>query len=174
MSFEQDLQQSVSGVAEAVAPSVVRIGRGPGRGAGFVVGDGAVLTNAHNIRGAETTVTFRDGRREVGSVAAVDVDGDLAVVRVDTSRVPAVRWHDGEVTLGSPVFAVTVPAGSETRITVGTVSSVGRTFRGPRGRRIEGGVEHTAPLARGSSGSPVAGGTPAPPCRVRLNSATGV
>jgi serine protease Do len=41
------------------------------------------------------------------------------------------------------------------RVTSGSVSGVDRSFRGPRGRRITGGVEHTAPLARGSSGSPV-------------------
>jgi len=35
---------------------------------------------------------------------------------------------------------------------VGTVSAVARAFRGPGGRRIAGSVEHTAPLASGSSG----------------------
>jgi serine protease Do len=32
------------------------------------------------------------------------------------------------------------------------VSAIARAFRGPGGRRIEGSVEHTAPLAPGSSG----------------------
>ena len=35
------------------------------------------------------------------------------------------------------------------------MSGVERAFRGPRGRRITGSLEHTAPLARGSSGSPL-------------------
>ncbi len=155
MSYGDELQQMVMDVADGVAPSVVRIGRGPGRGVGFVVADGAVLTNAHNIRGAETTVTFADGRREVGDVGAVDVDGDLAVVRVGTGDAPSLAWSDSVAGLGSPVLAVTATAGAGTRVTVGTVSSIERTFRGPRGRRIAGGIEHTAPLARGSSGSPV-------------------
>jgi serine protease Do len=38
------------------------------------------------------------------------------------------------------------------------VSGVERSFRGPRGRRITGSLEHTAPLARGSSGSPIVDG----------------
>ncbi len=155
MSFETELQELVGGVATGVAPSVVRIGRGPGRGVGFVVADGAVLTNAHNIRGAETTVTFADGRREVGDVSAVDVDGDLAVVRVGTGGTPTLAWSETPAILGSPVLAVSATAGAGTRVTVGTVSAIERTFRGPRGRRIAGGIEHTAPLARGSSGSPV-------------------
>jgi serine protease Do len=41
------------------------------------------------------------------------------------------------------------------RITFGQVTATERAFRGPRGRRIRGSLEHTAPLARGSSGSPV-------------------
>jgi serine protease Do len=40
-------------------------------------------------------------------------------------------------------------------VTAGAVSATGRTFRGPRGRRISGSLEHTAPMGRGSSGSPI-------------------
>ena len=42
--------------------------------------------------------------------------------------------------------------GGGTRVTFGTVSAVERAFRGPGGRRIAGSIEHTAPLAPGSSG----------------------
>jgi serine protease Do len=35
------------------------------------------------------------------------------------------------------------------------VSAEGRSFRGPRGRRIADAIEHTAPLPRGSSGGPL-------------------
>ncbi|HEX2063841.1 MAG TPA: S1C family serine protease, partial [Acidimicrobiales bacterium] len=41
------------------------------------------------------------------------------------------------------------------RVSLGMVAAVGQAFRGPRGRRIRGTIEHTAPLARGSSGGPV-------------------
>jgi serine protease Do len=41
------------------------------------------------------------------------------------------------------------------RVTPGFVSSAARSFRGPRGRRIGGAIEHTAPLPRGSSGGPL-------------------
>jgi serine protease Do len=40
-------------------------------------------------------------------------------------------------------------------VTFGFVSSIERSFRGPRGRRITGSLEHTAPLLPGSSGGPV-------------------
>ena len=37
----------------------------------------------------------------------------------------------------------------------GFVSSTDRAFRGPRGRRVAGAIEHTAPLMPGSSGGPI-------------------
>jgi serine protease Do len=53
------------------------------------------------------------------------------------------------------VFALANPGGRGLRVTFGFVSGVDRTFRGPRGRRITGSLEHTAPLLPGSSGGPV-------------------
>ena len=41
------------------------------------------------------------------------------------------------------VFALANPGG-QLRVTFGLVSAVGRAFRGPRGRRIAGSIEHTA------------------------------
>jgi serine protease Do len=140
--------------ADAVGPSVVRVGRHGGRGGGLVVEPGAVVTNAHNLRGPEITVTFADGRRELGTVAGHDIDGDLAVVRVDTGDAPVAEWG-GTADLGDAVYAVSRLNDGGVRVTTGAVSATGRTFRGPRGRRISGSLEHTAPLARGSSGSPI-------------------
>jgi serine protease Do len=116
-----------------------------------------VLTNAHNLRHDEVTVTFADGRRASGRVAAADGDLDVAVIDVDTGEVEPLVWADdeGEVAIGRVVLAVSNPAGRGLRVTPGFVSSTARSFRGPRGRRIAGAIEHTAPLPRGSSGGPL-------------------
>ena len=158
MSVLEELEQAAGAVAGRVGPAVVRIGRGGGRGAGVVVRDGVVVTNAHNLRGAEVTVTFADGRVETGRAAGVDVDGDLAVLSVDTAGVaPVERAPDG-TRPGAAVFAVSAGGAGGVRVSFGLVSSVGQAFRGPRGRRITGSVEHTAPLPRGASGGPVVDG----------------
>jgi serine protease Do len=155
MSVLDELEQAVREVAERAGPSVVGIGRGRGRGSGIVLADGLVATNAHNIRGEETTVVFDGDRSAVGRVAGVDVDADLAVIAVDTGGAPAIAWaEDAEARVGSAVFALANPGG-QLRATFGLVSAVGRAFRGPRGRRIAGSIEHTAPLPRGASGGPV-------------------
>src|ERR671911_901974 len=88
MGVLDELEQAVREVAERVGPSVVGIGRGQGRGSGVVLADGLVATNAHNLRGEETTVVFGGDRSAVGRVAGVDVDADLAVIRVDTGGGP--------------------------------------------------------------------------------------
>jgi len=150
------IQDTIASAAETVGPAVVGLGRGWGHGSGVVVAEGSVLTSAHNLRREEVTVLFADGRREAGTVAGVDSDLDLAVVAVDTGDVPAVRWEPGDdLVIGAPVVALANPGGRGLRATLGFVSSGGRSFRGPRGRRIRGAIEHTAPLPRGSSGGPL-------------------
>jgi len=152
MSVIEELQTAVSTVAEKVGPSIVGIGRGT-RGSGIVLAKGKVLTNAHNLRGDEVTVTFADGHSLIGTVAGYDGDGDLAVIDVDTGAAAALDWGAGDgLTVGTAVFGAGASHGGGTRVTFGLVSAVARAFRGPGGRRIEGSVEHTAPLAPGSSG----------------------
>ena len=150
MSVLTELQDAVAAVATEVGPSVVGIGSRQ-RGSGVVVADGRVLTNAHNLRGSEVTVRFAGGRTS-GAVKAVDWDGDLAVVEVDTAGAPPLAWAAGGSTIGTAVFAAAATPSGAARVSFGFVSSVERAFRGPGGRRISGSIEHTAPLAPGSSG----------------------
>jgi serine protease Do len=156
MAILDEIGASIKQLAEGPGASVVGIGQRWGVGSGIVLGEGTVLTNAHNVRGDRVTVTFADGREEEGTVAGRDVDGDLAVISVDTGGVPALPWADGAAAeIGTPVFALSNPGGRGLRVTFGFVSGIERTFRGPRGRRITGSLEHTAPLLPGSSGGPL-------------------
>jgi S1-C subfamily serine protease len=148
----EELQERIERIAGEVGPAVVGLGR---FGSGVVIADGQVLTNAHNVRGETRTVVFGDGRTVEGTVAGVDVDANVAVITVDTADAPAIAWAEGSATIGQPVFALANPGGSGLRVGFGLVSGSGRTFRGPRGRRITTSLEHNVPLLRGSSGSPV-------------------
>jgi serine protease Do len=151
-----EARDTIGTVASRVGPSVVGLGRGWSLGTGVVIDTGKVLTCAHNLRRDEVTVTFGDDRRETGTVLAADPDLDLAVVGVDTGEAPAVTWEPGDAPgIGTPVLALSNPGGRGLRVTLGFVSSEGRSFRVPRGRRVEAAVEHTAPLPRGSSGGPL-------------------
>ena len=155
MTVLDEIQASIKQLAETAGPSVVGIGQRWGIGSGIVLAEGQVLTNAHNVRGDQVVVTFADGRTAEGTVAGRDIDGDLAVIAVDTGTTPALPWASGATSIGTPVFGLANPGGRGLRVTFGFVSGVERSFRGPRGRRITGSVEHTAALLPGSSGGPV-------------------
>jgi S1-C subfamily serine protease len=156
MTILDEIGASIRQLAEGAGASVVGIGQRWGTGSGIVLGEGQVLTNAHNVRGDRVTVTFTGGRTAEGSVAGHDVDSDLAVINVDTGETSALPWaSSASPEIGIPVFALANPGGRGLRVTFGFVSSIERTFRGPRGRRITGSLEHTAPLLPGSSGGPV-------------------
>ncbi len=157
MSILDDLSTAIRSVHDAAGPAVVGIGQ-RNRGSGVVIADGRVLTNAHNLRGDEVTVTFRDGRSTRGTVRGVDPDGDLAVIEVDTAGATAVAWSEAEPAIGAVVFGLASTGAGATRVTPGTVSAIEQTFRGPGGSRIGGSIEHTAPLAPGSSGGPLVDG----------------
>src|SRR3954470_7008140 len=111
-------------------------------------------------------------------MAAPSSAGSRALTRISTWRrsrwTPATRRRSrgtpsgrgrggapggrGGVGRGEPVIALANPGGRGLRATFGQVSATGRSFRGPRGRRIGGSLEHTAPLPRGSSGGPLVDG----------------
>src|SRR5436190_2225102 len=62
MAILDEIQANIRQLAEGAGPSVVGIGQRWGVGSGIVLADGQVLTNAHNVRGDQVTVTFADGR----------------------------------------------------------------------------------------------------------------
>ena len=150
------IQEEIQQVAEQAGNAVVGIGQRWGVGSGVVLGKDQILTNAHNVRGEEVSVTFPDGHTATGRVLGQDVDGDIAVVGVETGDLRAIEWAtDGAPGIGAPVFALSNPGGRGLRVTLGFITGVERSFRGPRGRRISGSIEHDAPLLPGSSGGPL-------------------
>ena len=148
-----EFSDAVAEIIAAAAPSVVGVGRA---GSGVVVADGLVVTNAHNLRG-EVAVSFEDGRVAVASVAGADMDGDLAVLSVDTAGAPALAWSEDVPALGHVVIGLSRPGGRSLRAGAGFISGLGVSFRGPGGSSVTGALEHGAPLVPGSSGGPLVG-----------------
>jgi S1-C subfamily serine protease len=156
MTSLADLGREIGEIAERVGPSVVGIGNRWRGGSGVIIGENRILTNAHNLHGDEVTITFADGRSAESTILGVDADGDLAVLEAPTEGAAALEFAVGDAPgVGGPVVALGNPNGHGPRVTFGFVSGTGRSFRGPRGRRVAGAVEHTAPLMPGSSGGPV-------------------
>jgi serine protease Do len=157
MAWWDEAQAVLGQLSEGVGPSVVGVGQRWAVGSGVIMETGKVLTNAHNLRGDAVDVTFHDGATQRGEVLGADVDGDLGVVAVETGAREPLQSSGaaGSLAVGAPVFALSNPGGRGLRVSFGFVSGTERSFRGPRGRRISGGIEHTAPLLPGSSGGPI-------------------
>ena len=157
MTGLEQFQDAIEVTAGRVGPAVVGLGRGWSSGSGVVIAPGRVLTNAHNLRHDEVTVSFADGRSERARLTGSDPDADVAVLACETADVEPVTWDPDAPApaIGRAVLALADPGGRGLRVTPGFVSSQARSFRGPRGRRIAGAIEHTAPLPRGSSGGPL-------------------
>ena len=119
-----DFEAAIAAAVDRVGPAVVALRRGWEGGCGTVVGDGEVLTNAHNLRHPEVSVKFADGRAVTGEVTASDLDLDLAVVRVDTSGTEPVEWDPedaGEVSIGRAVLGLSNPGGRGLHVAPGFI-----------------------------------------------------
>ena len=65
------IQEEIQRVAERVGNAVVGVGQRWGVGSGVVLARGQILTNAHNVRRDEVTVTFPDGHTAIGQVLGI-------------------------------------------------------------------------------------------------------
>nr|WP_241020873.1 trypsin-like peptidase domain-containing protein [Burkholderia sp. Ac-20344] len=97
-----------------------------GSGSGFIVSaDGLILTSAHVVDDAtDVTVRLIDRREFKATVLAVDPQSDVAVLRVNATKLPFVRVGDSsKVRAGEPVMTIGAPDGSGNTVTAGIVSA---------------------------------------------------
>jgi serine protease DegQ len=98
-------------------------------GSGVIVSpDGYILTNNHVIEGADQIqVVLADGRKAPARLVGSDPETDLAVIRIDVPRLPAiVLGNDATVRVGDVVLAIGNPFGVGQTVTLGIVSALGR------------------------------------------------
>jgi len=100
-------------------------------GSGFIISaDGYIMTNAHVVDAAdEITVKLTDKREFKAKVIGADRRTDLALIKIDATGLPAVRFGDpNKLRVGEWVVAIGSPFGFENSVTAGIVSAKGRSL----------------------------------------------
>jgi serine protease Do len=98
-------------------------------GSGVIVSpDGYILTNNHVIAGAtEIKVFLPDKRQFKGKVVGTDPKTDIAVVKIDATKLPTITLGDSsKIQVGDLAFAIGDPFGIGETATMGIVSATGR------------------------------------------------
>ena len=125
-------------------------------GSGFIISaDGYILTNNHMVDGAEKVeVELADGRKFTAEITGTDPDSDVAVIKIDASKLPHLELADSDaLEVGEWVLAIGNPLGLSHTVTAGIVSAKGRSGFGLA--TIENFIQTDAAINFGNSGGPL-------------------
>ena len=165
-----DQQDQLVNLYQQVNPGVVAIRvlseEGSGLGSGFVIDNlGHIITNYHVVRDAtELEIDFPSGYKTRGSILGNDLDSDIAVLKVDAppEELKPLNFGDSDsLKVGQIVVAIGNPHGYESTMTMGIISSLGRTMQSlheaPGGGSFTAGdiIQTDAAINPGNSGGPL-------------------
>ena len=141
---------STEDIVDEVSQAVVRIIAREAMGSGMIIDkNGYILTNNHVVEGvASVTVEFGSGQKLSGRVTGRDETNDLAVIKIDSSKLSTVTLGDSAgLRSGQEVIAIGYPldlAGGVT-VTKGIISAI----------RELGLIQTDVALNQGNSGGPL-------------------
>ena len=181
-------QESILGqLYETAAPSVVSINHGLrfeddfiftsiSSGSGFVINsEGYIVTNAHvlqfppeilefvedeDLEIVETRVEVRmfDGTITDAEIIGIDLDSDIAVIRVDVipELLRPIDFADSDrLRVGQTVLAIGNPFSNDWTMTSGIISALNRSIPGLEGFSIGGVIQTDTAINPGNSGGPL-------------------
>jgi serine protease DegQ len=122
-------------------------------GSGVIVSPaGYILTNHHVVEAAdEIEVALSDGKKLLAKVVGNDPETDLAVLRVDAQKLPAITFgRSDKLRVGDVVLAIGNPFGVGQTVTSGIVSALGRS--GLHINTFENFIQTDAAINPGNSG----------------------
>jgi serine protease DegQ len=124
-----------------------------GLGSGVIVSpQGYLLTNNHVIEGADDIeVQLADGRQANAKLIGTDPETDVALLKIELDRLPAIAFGDAErLQVGDVVLAIGNPFNVGQTVTAGIVSALGRDQLGIN--TFENFIQTDAAINPGNSG----------------------
>ena len=156
----EDLQSQYVRVVQLLGPSVVQIETPNGLGSGIVFDSlGDIVTNAHVVESFTSfAVTYGSGSQVAATLVGVDVQQDLAVIRVAGSAglTPAAFADSSQLQVGDIVMALGSPYGLQGSVTQGLVSALNRDIPESRRVTLTGLIQTSAAINPGNSGGALA------------------
>ena len=152
--FGDQYQGQSSPQEEATEPKEQKAGSGSGV---IIAKDGYIVTNNHVINGADKIeVVLNDKRRYIAELIGTDPTTDLAVLKIEESELPFLKYGDSEaLKIGEWVVAVGNPFDLTSTVTAGIVSAKARNINILRGKEnfaIESFIQTDAVVNSGNSG----------------------
>jgi serine protease Do len=127
-------------------------------GSGFIVSeDGYVITNNHVIDDAEAVHVILDGLNFEAEVKGVDPATDLALLKIEGSKLPVLPLGDSDaLRVGDWVMAIGSPQALTNSVTVGVVSAKQRRINiSDATSSFENFIQTDAAINFGNSGGPL-------------------
>ena len=122
-------------------------------GSGVIVSEsGYILTNSHVVEAADSIeVALADTRRVNAKLVGTDPESDLAVLKIDLPKLPAITFGQPDGTrVGDVVLAIGNPFGVGQTVTMGIISALGRSHLGIN--TFENFIQTDAAINPGNSG----------------------
>jgi serine protease DegQ len=133
--------------------------RREGLGSGVIVSEqGYILTNQHVVESVDQIeVALSDARKVPARVVGTDPETDLAVLKIDLQKLPAITFAKADqVRVGDFVLAIGNPFGIGQTVTMGIVSGLGRSHLGIT--TFENFIQTDAAINPGNSGGALVDG----------------
>jgi serine protease DegQ len=127
--------------------------RREGLGSGVIVSEqGYILTNHHVVESVDQIeVALSDSRKVQAKVVGTDPETDLAVLKIEVQKLPAITFGRAEqLRVGDVVLAIGNPFGVGQTVTFGIVSGLGRSHLGIA--TFENFIQTDAAIHPGNSG----------------------
>ena len=154
----QSLSDAISGLAERVSPSVVKVEMGRWGGSGVLWDKEGHVVTANHVVGRRTSakVELQDGRSLEAKIIGRDPTSDVALLKVEATGLKPIEVGDSQpLKSGQFVLALANSLGSRVNITSGIVTNPSRTIPGWWGVVVEDAVITDARLNPGYSGGPL-------------------
>ncbi|MBD3375432.1 trypsin-like serine protease [candidate division KSB1 bacterium] len=159
LNYSLGQQNIISNIVEKYGKAVVMIASvNPEQetyslGSGFIVdSEGIIITNYHVIEGAYPIIIKLLNGDFYDNISVINADErrDLAILKIDGWDLPTVELgNSNDAKIGEEVIVIGNPQGLQNTVANGIISAF---------RQSEGGFQYhqiTAPVSKGSSGSPV-------------------